>query len=388
MDNNLKLGGDLIGSGSFGCVFKPALKCQDNKTVSDNYVSKILFGDNSKYETKEELKINKLIKSINGYEKWAYVWDKYCIPNSYYELKKQEPDINNCLNENSLTVTEFNVNRHMLLGNYAGITLNEYISKKFKLDVYNNKNKFIKNFLEIMKLMKPLFIGLIEMNKKKISHNDIKSDNIMIDSIGAGYIDFGLSAKYSNIRFFKQRSMTEFIADRIYPPYPLEFIYLYASKQLLEEELDYIKDDITRSLYNRYKLIHETIFKRKNIKGYFINLINYTIEGKLIKEKNNIITLLDTYSIGILVPSMITNLAKSYNKLSQLNKLLMVKEIKPFIELFKSMSEPDNKERLKPLDAYQRYLELESTYLKSNKKRTIKKRTIKKRTIKRKRITK
>ena len=87
MNNNLKLGGDLIGSGSFGCVFKPALKCQDKKSVSDKYVSKILFGDNSKYETKEELKINKLIKSINGYEKWAYVWDKYCIPDKYYELK-------------------------------------------------------------------------------------------------------------------------------------------------------------------------------------------------------------------------------------------------------------------------------------------------------------
>lgn len=373
MSNKLQSGGDLIGSGSFGCVFKPALKCQDNKTVSDNYVSKILFGDNSKYETKEELKINKLIKSINGYEKWAYVWDKYCIPNSYYELKKQEPDINNCLNENSLTVTEFNVNRHMLLGNYAGITLNEYISKKFKLGVYNNKKKFIKKFLELMKLLKPLFIGLIEMNKKNISHNDIKSDNIMIDSIGAGYIDFGLSAKYSNIRFFKQRSMSEFISDRIYPPYPLEFIYLYASKELLKEELYYIKDNITRSLYNRYKLIHETIFKRKNIQNYLINLINYAIDGKLIKEKNNIIRLIDTYSIGILIPSILANLAKSYNKLSKLNNLLMEKEIKPFIELFKNMSEPNNYDRLNPIDAYQRYLELESIYLKSNKRRTIKK---------------
>ena len=383
MDNKLQSGGGLIGIGSFGCVFKPALKCKNKKSVNDNHVSKILFGSNSKYETKEELKINKIIKSIKGYENWAYIWDTYCLPNEYSKIIKEEPEIDDCLNENTLTVQEFNNNRHMLIGNDAGITFNVYMSNNFKSEIYNNKNKFIKNFLELMKKMKPLFIGLVEMNNEKISHNDIKYDNIMIDEEGCKYIDFGLSAKYSNTKFFKQRSMTEFIADRIYPPYPLEFIYLYASKQLLEEELDYIKDDITRSLYNRYKLIHETIFKRKNIKGYFINLINYTIEGKLIKEKNNIITLLDTYSIGILVPSMITNLAKSYNKLSQLNKLLMVKEIKPFIELFKSMSEPDNKERLKPLDAYQRYLELESTYLKSNKKRTIKKRT-----IKRKRVTK
>ena len=56
----------------------------------------------------------------------------------------------------------------------------------------------------------------------------------------------------------------------------------------------------------------------------------------------------------------------------EIKKLLMEKEIKPFMELFKDMSEPDNNDRLKPMDAYQRYLELESIYLKSNKKQTIK----------------
>ena len=48
-------------------------------------------------------------------------------------------------------------------------------------------------------------------------------------------------------------------------------------------------------------------------------------------------------------------------------------EISPFIELFKDMSEPDNHDRITPVKAYQRYLELESIYLKSNKKKTIKK---------------
>ena len=70
---------------------------------------------------------------------------------------------------------------------------------------------------------------------------------------------------------------------------------------------------------------------------------------------------------------MLARFAKSHNKLSQLKKLLMEKEIKPFMELFKDMSEPNNYDRLNPIDAYQRYLELESIYLKSNKKQTIKK---------------
>jgi len=210
------------------------------------------------------------------------------------------------------------------------------------------------------------------MNKNKISHNDIKDLNIMVDNDGCKYIDFGLAAKHSNQRFFKQRSMSEFVCDRIYPSYPYEFIYLYATGDLLNDEKSDKEYDIYRDLHERYQLVHETIFKRVGLKEYLLGLIDRALEGNLIKEKKNIISLIDTYSVGILIPAMLARLAKSHNKLSQLKKLLMEKEIKPFMELFKDMSEPNNYDRLNPIDAYQRYLELESIYLKSNKKQTIK----------------
>jgi hypothetical protein len=70
---------------------------------------------------------------------------------------------------------------------------------------------------------------------------------------------------------------------------------------------------------------------------------------------------------------MLTRLANSHNKLGKLSSLIKEYEISPFIELFKDMSEPDNHDRITPVKAYQRYLELESIYLKSNKKKTIKK---------------
>ena len=94
--------------------------------------------------------------------------------------------------------------------------------------------------------MKPLFIGLVEMYKNNISHNDIKFDNIMIDNDGCKFIDFGLAAKTNNLKFYKQRGMSEFISDRIYPPYPYEFIYLFADSYVLLEEQSDIKYDIYR----------------------------------------------------------------------------------------------------------------------------------------------
>lgn len=372
MSINSQSGGDLIGTGSFGCVFHPALKCEKQSSVHDDMVSKVFFSDDAKKEAEEEIKIDKMIKAIKGYENWAHIWTTNCLPKKYNSLIKEEHQIDDCLNENGLTAGEFDNNRRMLQGTYAGKSFGEVFSHHFKSETYSNKNLFIKNFLDMMKLMKPLLIGLVEMNKKKISHNDIKGDNIMVDGDGCKYIDFGLAAKHTNTKFFKQRSMSEFVCDRIYPCYPYEFIYLYATEDVLNDEKSDKEYDIYRDLHERYQLVHETIFKRVGLKGYLLGLIDRALEGKLIKEKQNIISLIDTYSVGILIPTMLARFAKSHNKLSQLKKLLMEKEIKPFMELFKDMSEPNNYDRLNPIDAYQRYLELESIYLKSNKKQTIK----------------
>ena len=339
-------------------------------------VSKVFFSDDAKKEASEEIKIDKIIKSINGYEKWSHIWTTNCVPNKYNALVKGEPEIDDCLNENGISVYEFNNNRRMLQGTYAGKTLSEVFTQHFDSNIYSNKILFIKNFLDMMKLMKPLFIGLVEMNNKKISHNDIKSDNIMVDYEGCKYIDFGLAAKHTNSKFFKQRSMREFVCDRIYPCYPYEFIYLFATEDVLNDERSDKEYDIYRDLHGRYQLVHETIFKRVALKEYLLGLIDRALEGKLIKEKKNIISLIDTYSVGILIPSMLARFAKSHNKLSKLSKLLLEKEIKPFIELFKDMSEPNNHDRLRPTDAYQRYLELEYIYLKKDK--CAKNKTIKK----------
>ena len=64
---------------------------------------------------------------------------------------------------------------------------------------------------KIMKLMKPLFIGLKEMYNKGVSHIDIKDENIMIDDGGCKYIDFGLACEFKDRKFYERRSKNEFI---------------------------------------------------------------------------------------------------------------------------------------------------------------------------------
>jgi serine/threonine protein kinase len=369
-------GGDLIGSGSFGCVFHPAIKCKGQKIVDKDTVSKIFFSPESKQEALEEMKIDNMIRKIKGNTQWAHIWDKNCVPNKYSNIEKNEPKIEQCLYNNGLSEYDFDKYRRMLQGTYAGVTMDHVFNDLFKKSVLKKRTLFVKNFLQMMRLMKPLFIGLVEMYKNNISHNDIKFDNIMIDDDGCKFIDFGLAAKTNNLKFYKQRSMSEFVSDRIYPPYPYEFIYLYATNDVLEDERDDKEYDIYRDLHDRYQLVHETIFERKKLKEYLLGLIHISKDGALLKDKQEIISLIDTYSVGILIPYALARLAKKYKLLTNLQKIIVSNhQLRAFFDLFKSMSDPDHHDRMDPISAYNRYIELEHLYL--SKKNKIIKKTIK-----------
>ena len=366
--NNSQSGGKLIGEGSFGCVFYPALNCS-NKIISGDKVSKIFFGPESKKESNEELKIDNLIKSIKGYEKWSHIWGISCLPNKYENILKQDKSISVCLDENNIDEDEFNKHRRMLVGSYAGNSLYFEFENTFTKTIFTKKTQFTNKFLSLISNFKPLLVGLVDMNKGEISHNDIKPDNIMVDNEGFKYIDFGLSAKYRDTKFYKYRSMSEYASDRIYPPYPYEFIFMFATKGLLEEEKSEIEYDIYRDLHDTYKLVHETIFNRSKIKEYLIELMERCIENKYSsKDRYNIINLVDTYSLGFLIPGLLIKYAKKFNKMKELKKLINIKEIKPFIELFKDMCDPDHFNRISPSEALRRFNELEKLYLDNNTK--------------------
>jgi len=55
MDQKCEMvGGSLIGKGSFGCVFKPSLRCPGEKGGQDDIVSKVFFSKDSKKKQKKK----------------------------------------------------------------------------------------------------------------------------------------------------------------------------------------------------------------------------------------------------------------------------------------------------------------------------------------------
>ncbi len=68
-------GGDVIGSGGFGCVFRPALKCSKKKQRKTNMVSKLMTKKHAKKEFSTIKEIKKRVKTIPQYSDYFLVYN-------------------------------------------------------------------------------------------------------------------------------------------------------------------------------------------------------------------------------------------------------------------------------------------------------------------------
>lgn len=190
--NKSRKGGNVIGSGGFGCVFRPALKCSKKKQRKTNMVSKLMTRKHAKKEYSTIKEIKKKLKTIPQYSDYFLVYNvSTCNPS---QLTKS--DLSN-FDEKCKTmkkyddITSENVNENLsklMLLNLpdGGISLNSY---------YNNmKSKADFTFIN-EQLQNLLLKGVIPMNEMGVYHGDIKEGNILfnLNSQKIGLIDWGLS---------------------------------------------------------------------------------------------------------------------------------------------------------------------------------------------------
>jgi len=352
MDQN---GGKLLAKGSRSCVILPSIPCSSGETSKKNKISKITYGKNAKESLEQERSLNSMINSIKGYNRWALTFEKFCKPTDFKTLKKYDSKgMEECLKGESYDMKEdFNTNSQMMIGEYGGITLEKYFTDHFT----NISEKDLeKEFLKFMKMMKPVFLGLIEMGKNKIVHKDIKYNNIVVHKGSFKFIDFGLSSHLKNKNEFKVRAQREFSTSRLYTWYPVEYLFNYQNDNELQGEIDDLDTRDIRSGMDLFSEIH-SIFNR-NFK-YIVNDAVVKIENRMVDE-NEMLSKIDIYSLGILVPSLF--LTKSNINFPYVNSLM----IRDFFQLFGKMSEPYYVNRVSAEEAYKGLLFLLKKY--SNKK--------------------
>ena len=199
-----KKGGKAVASGSYGCVFRPPIKCENGEIVPSTHVSKLMYNDKSVIKEMEEMdKVTEIIKTIPNNDKYFLVMDTtICNPD-----KLTNEDLNSfdekcdLFTENGITSKNVNSNLNqlkiitMLDG---GMEVDDYIYNLILNPV--EKEKYIL-FIKInSSLIELLNNGIVPINKNGLNHMDIKGNNMLVDSMGhVRLIDWGLAVKNNGI---------------------------------------------------------------------------------------------------------------------------------------------------------------------------------------------
>jgi len=175
---------DLIGEGSFGCIYKPPLKCVDEPNLNKKYDKDVMKFMNDNEYARAEKCISNIINRIDPDQEYFIALSKdQCTINM--EIEKGQ--INACRNYKRSAM------KNKFIGFFiknGGITLSRYI-------ILNQNN--VNSIHNIFKIMLHLFRGLSILHKNNIVHRDLKANNIVVsrDNI-ARIIDFG-QAKIINV---------------------------------------------------------------------------------------------------------------------------------------------------------------------------------------------
>jgi serine/threonine protein kinase len=260
---------NIIGLGSYGCVYKPSLYCDSNANKPPafykNKISKLMSSRALNDEMVEHKKIDEI--DIKG---------EYHLktPFSCDVDKKELKNVAKCAiikNPENLNVTELARYKLLILEN-GGIDLGKLLSggeyKKWK-------NPEVKEFILSLR---DLFKGVKLFNDKGFVHYDIHNKNILYNKTTHKtiFIDFGLSNDKTTI--IEDSKINTHFPDVLHWNYPCEHVLL--NKRIFENKNFFF--DIHENK-KKLKEIEETIgdyIKRYNSTGNSV-VFNINIKSEL-----------------------------------------------------------------------------------------------------------
>jgi serine/threonine protein kinase len=193
-------GGRVIASGSYGCVFHPALRCHSKKTRSKHKITKLMMRKDAKDEYELSQKILRRIKHIKNYKNYFMVDDfSLCTPGKLSRKDLEEFD-ERCDALTREYITKQNINEPKSLDKIlalnmpnGGVSIDKYLREYHSDDDCIELNN---------KLIDLLVNGIVKMNANHIYHCDLKYDNILVErdnstnTVYTRLIDWGLSTEY------------------------------------------------------------------------------------------------------------------------------------------------------------------------------------------------
>ena len=250
----------------------------------------------------------------------------------------------------------------MLVGPFGGQTIYDYSKAKFKKSTFQSQKEFDRILGSVLSTMKPLFEGLVSLNKYKLCHGDLSVRNILIKDNQTYMIDFGLAFRYSNTSYLKERSHFIYRLDRTYDPYPYEFTLYSATKKQLKDDLKYLRNKTYREGHDDYIRLNQHILNQPHANQQLEKYIQDRINGTIRKPSlGTIAKTLDTYSLGILVPTLLHDIALITEiPFKTLEKRCHKSTHKEFFQLCRNMTEFLASDRISPEDSLEQFTSISS----------------------------
>jgi serine/threonine protein kinase len=190
--SHAQTGGIPILAGAQGCVFKPSLKCNNRpRNYNDGNISKLGETKSVESEMREYEQIKRYLMHIKNYKQYFSMQANLCEPD------RLEP--HDLVNFDDVCIN------FKLQGNISGANVNENLNKlrminmpDLGIDLKKWMDQTAFNAERIRKLNDHISDLLIHavgpMNRLGVMHNDLKSENVMIDrNNDARIIDWGLA---------------------------------------------------------------------------------------------------------------------------------------------------------------------------------------------------
>jgi serine/threonine protein kinase len=305
-----------VAEGTYGCVYRPPIKCKTGKKYTTGKVSKLM----TRRAAKKEIEEYKFIKIVDKKKQFYPGPPIDCEVDEIDAAREMAQGECKLFNENP------NINDYkLLIYNDGGYDLEKFT--KMHLDSYLAPNQQEQTDLFFFNAFN-LFEGLRLFLKNDLLHHDIKPQNIVFDpaTYRFNYIDFGLAEKKSVLA---SEIISETTYENFHWSYPLEFGFLnysknYYFKRINKRDLTNIKLEFIRlmpsatnisNLYNIKPTSFRTTFgymenrlghfdQRIFIESVFDGLNRYNIQSysRLVRK---LLVNTDIYALGFTMNHMI-----------------------------------------------------------------------------------
>lgn len=275
-----KRGGKIIGSGGFGCIFKPALKCENSIKPSPNNISKLMTKKNATDEYQMIQRFKQVLKVIPNYTDYFLLNDfTLCKPDTL--TKEDLINFDKCKPLNKKELTSKNINQSLnevlsLNMPYGGVDVEDFIDNSF---VSNTSQQFIQLNNSLIDL---LTNGIGPMNKLNVFHCDIKDSNVLVQATEMIFttklIDWGLSIIQTN------REIPPKLYRRPFQ-YNVPFSSILFNKDFLTKYNEFLRINKTPDYFQIREFVINYIFIWNEIRGSgHLSTIHNIVKKLTIKE--------------------------------------------------------------------------------------------------------